>query len=183
MSHWIIDLRQTTVKKWAKYMPDITLELFSKNKKKLKQARKLKHAMVCDVSGKKYGNTILKHIKKYLSNHHDAQLLVFTRSKKLRKRCQKWQQAHYPEAQLLLVKKLPCEWSIKTEAVEIEMNVVVLETVATQTNNNAPTAAVETPSTEASETLTEAIEAETQANSDAPTAAVETPDDPPRGTS
>ena len=112
MSYWMIDLRKTAVKKWAKYASDVTLVLFSKNKKKLKQARQLPSAEVCDVSGKKYGKTMFKHIKAYVRNHPEATLWVFTRNKKLRKRCQKWQ-ARHPEVQLWVLKKLPSELPVE----------------------------------------------------------------------
>ena len=183
MSHWMIDLRKTAVKKWAKYASDVTLVLFSKNKKKLKQARQLPSAEVCDVSGKKYGKTMLKHIKAYVRNHPEATLWVFTRNKKLRKRCQKWQ-ARHPEVQLWVLKKLPSELPIETETVEVEtsaleVNEVVAETavaVEAQADNEMPTAEAETPVLEANEVVAEtAVAAEVQADNEMPTAEAETP--------
>ena len=147
MSHWMIDLRKTAVKKWAKYASDVTLVLFSKNKKKLKQARQLPSAEVCDVSGKKYGKTMLKHIKAYVRNHPEATLWVFTRNKKLRKCCQKWQ-ARHPEVQLWVLKKLPSELPVEAETVEVETSVVEAETAVVaeaQVDNEMPTVEAETP--------------------------------------
>ena len=132
MSHWMIDLRKTAVKKWAKYASDVTLVLFSKNKKKLKQARQLPSAEVCDVSGKKYGKTMLKHIKAYVRNHPEATLWVFTRNKKLRKCCQKWQ-ARHPEVQLWVLKKLPSELPVEAETVEVETSAVEANEVVAET--------------------------------------------------
>ena len=183
MSHWMIDLRKTAVKKWAKYASDVTLVLFSKNKKKLKQARQLPSAEVCDVSGKKYGKTMLKHIKAYVRNHPEATLWVFTRNKKLRKRCQKWQ-ARHPEVQLWVLKKLPSELPVEAETVEVETSVVeanevVAETVVVaeaQADNEAPTAEVETSAVEANEVVAEtAVVAEAQADNETPAAEAETP--------
>lgn len=183
MSHWMIDLRKTAVKKWAKYASDVTLVLFSKNKKKLKQARQLPSAEVCDVSGKKYGKTMLKHIKAYVRNHPEATLWVFTRNKKLRKRCQKWQ-ARHPEVQLWVLKKLPSELPVEAETVEVETsaveaNEVEVETVVVaeaQVDNEMPTVEVEAPVVEANDGVVEtAVAAEAQADNEAPTAEVETP--------
>ena len=167
MSHWMIDLRKTAVKKWAKYASDVTLVLFSKNKKKLKQARQLPSAEVCDVSGKKYGKTMLKHIKAYVRNHPEATLWVFTRNKKLRKRCQKWQ-ARHPEVQLWVLKKLPSELPVEAETVEVETSVVeanevVAETVVVaeaQADNKTPAAEAETSAVEANEVVAETAVAE-----------------------
>ena len=181
MSHWMIDLRKTAVKKWAKYASDVTLVLFSKNKKKLKQARQLPSAEVCDVSGKKYGKTMLKHIKAYVRNHPEATLWVFTRNKKLRKRCQKWQ-ARHPEVQLWVLKKLPSELPVEAETIEVETSVVeanevVVETAVVeeaQVDNKTPTAA-ETPVVEAHEVEAETVVAEeAQADKETPTAEAET---------
>ena len=183
MSHWMIDLRKTAVKKWAKYASDVTLVLFSKNKKKLKQARQLPSAEVCDVSGKKYGKTMLKHIKAYVRNHPEATLWVFTRNKKLRKCCQKWQ-ARHPEVQLWVLKKLPSELPVEAETVEVETsaveaNEVEVETVVVaeaQVDNEMPTVEVEAPVVEANDGVVEtAVAAEAQADNEAPTAEVETP--------
>ena len=183
MSHWMIDLRKTAVKKWAKYASDVTLVLFSKNKKKLKQARQLPSAEVCDVSGKKYGKTMLKHIKAYVRNHPEATLWVFTRNKKLRKRCQKWQ-ARHPEVQLWVLKKLPSELPVEAETVEVETsaveaNEVEVETVVVaeaQVDNEMPTVEVEAPVVEANDGVVEtAVAAEAQADNETPTAEAETP--------
>ena len=183
MSHWMIDLRKTAVKKWAKYASDVTLVLFSKNKKKLKQARQLPSAEVCDVSGKKYGKTMLKHIKAYVRNHPEATLWVFTRNKKLRKRCQKWQ-ARHPEVQLWVLKKLPSELPVEAETVEVETSVVEANEVVAETavaeeaqaDNEAPTAEVETPVLETHEVEAEtAVETEAQADNETPAAEAETP--------
>ena len=183
MSHWMIDLRKTAVKKWAKYASDVTLVLFSKNKKKLKQARQLPSAEVCDVSGKKYGKTMLKHIKAYVRNHPEATLWVFTRNKKLRKRCQKWQ-ARHPEVQLWVLKKLPSELPVEAETVEVETSVVeanevVAETVVVaeaQADNEMPTAEAETPVLEVNEVVAETIVVEeAQADNETPAAEAETP--------
>ena len=171
MSHWMIDLRKTAVKKWAKYASDVTLVLFSKNKKKLKQARQLPSAEVCDVSGKKYGKTMFKHIKAYVRNHPEATLWVFTRNKKLRKRCQKWQ-ARHPEVQLWVLKKLPSELPVEAETVEVETsaveaNEVVAETAVAaevQVDNETPTAEAETSAVEANE-----VEVETPVAEETPT--------------
>lgn len=154
MSYWMIDLRKTAVKKWAKYASDVTLVLFSKNKKKLKQARQLPSAEVCDVSGKKYGKTMLKHIKAYVRNHPEATLWVFTRNKKLRKRCQKWQ-ARHPEVQLWVLKKLPSELPVEAETVEVETSAVEANEVEVETP-----VAEETPTTENEETLVFTMETE-----------------------
>ena len=183
MSHWMIDLRKTAVKKWAKYASDVTLVLFSKNKKKLKQARQLPSAEVCDVSGKKYGKTMLKHIKAYVRNHPEATLWVFTRNKKLRKRCQKWQ-ARHPEVQLWVLKKLPSELPVEAETIEVETsaveaNEVVAETAVVaeaQVDNETPTVEAETPVVEANDVETEtAVVVEAQADNETPTAEAETP--------
>ena len=183
MSHWMIDLRKTAVKKWAKYASDVTLVLFSKNKKKLKQARQLPSAEVCDVSGKKYGKTMFKHIKAYVRNHPEATLWVFTRNKKLRKCCQKWQ-ARHPEVQLWVLKKLPSELPVEAETVEVETsaveaNEVVAETAVVaeaQADNETPTAEAETTPVEANEVEAEtAVAAEAQADNETPTAEAETP--------
>ena len=178
MSHWMIDLRKTAVKKWAKYASDVTLVLFSKNKKKLKQARQLPSAEVCDVSGKKYGKTMLKHIKAYVRNHPEATLWVFTRNKKLRKRCQKWQ-ARHPEVQLWVLKKLPSELPVEAETPVVEANEVVAETVVvaeTQADNETPAAEAETPVVETHEVVVEtAVAAEAQADNETPTTEAETP--------
>ena len=182
MSHWMIDLRKTAVKKWAKYASDVTLVLFSKNKKKLKQARQLPSAEVCDVSGKKYGKTMLKHIKAYVRNHPEATLWVFTRNKKLRKRCQKWQ-ARHPEVQLWVLKKLPSELPVEAETVEVEVsaveaNEVVVETAVAaeaQVDNEMPTVEVEAPVVEANEVVAEtAVAEEAQADNETPAAEAET---------
>ena len=176
MSHWMIDLRKTAVKKWAKYASDVTLVLFSKNKKKLKQARQLPSAEVCDVSGKKYGKTMLKHIKAYVRNHPEATLWVFTRNKKLRKRCQKWQ-ARHPEVQLWVLKKLPSELPVEAETVEVETSVVEAETAVVaeaQVDNEMPTVEAETPVLEANDVEVEiAVAAEAQVDSE--TTAAEAP--------
>ena len=182
MSYWMIDLRKTAVKKWAKYASDVTLVLFSKNKKKLKQARQLPSAEVCDVSGKKYGKTMFKHIKAYVRNHPEATLWVFTRNKKLRKRCQKWQ-ARHPEVQLWVLKKLPSELPVEAETVEVETsaveaNEVVAETAVAeeaQADNETPAAEAETSAVEANEVVAEtAVVAEAQADNETPTAEAET---------
>ena len=176
MSHWMIDLRKTAVKKWAKYASDVTLVLFSKNKKKLKQARQLPSAEVCDVSGKKYGKTMLKHIKAYVRNHPEATLWVFTRNKKLRKRCQKWQ-ARHPEVQLWVLKKLPSELPVEAETIEVETSVVEAETAVAaevQVDNETPTAA-ETPVVEAHEVEAEtAVAEEARVDNETPTVEAET---------
>ena len=183
MSYWMIDLRKTAVKKWAKYASDVTLVLFSKNKKKLKQARQLPSAEVCDVSGKKYGKTMLKHIKAYVRNHPEATLWVFTRNKKLRKRCQKWQ-ARHPEVQLWVLKKLPSELPVEAETVEVEVsaveaNEVVVETAVAaeaQVDNEMPTVEVEAPVVEANDGVVETtVAAEAQVDNETPTAEAETP--------
>ena len=183
MSHWMIDLRKTAVKKWAKYASDVTLVLFSKNKKKLKQARQLPSAEVCDVSGKKYGKTMFKHIKAYVRNHPEATLWVFTRNKKLRKRCQKWQ-ARHPEVQLWVLKKLPSELPVEAETVEVETsaveaNEVVAETVVVaeaQADNETPTVEAETSAVEANEVVAETVVvAEAQADNETPAVEAETP--------
>ena len=182
MSHWMIDLRKTAVKKWAKYASDVTLVLFSKNKKKLKQARQLPSAEVCDVSGKKYGKTMFKHIKAYVRNHPEATLWVFTRNKKLRKRCQKWQ-ARHPEVQLWVLKKLPSELPVEAETVEVETsaveaNEVVAETVVVaeaQADNETPAVEAETPAVEVNEVVAETVvAAEVQVDNETPTAEAET---------
>ena len=183
MSHWMIDLRKTAVKKWAKYASDVTLVLFSKNKKKLKQARQLPSAEVCDISGKKYGKTMFKHIKAYVRNHPEATLWVFTRNKKLRKRCQKWQ-ARHPEVQLWVLKKLPSELPVEVETVEIETLVVEANEVEAETDvvaeaqaeNETPTAEAETPVVEANEVVAETpVVAEVPVDNEMPTAEAETP--------
>ena len=182
MSHWMIDLRKTAVKKWAKYASDVTLVLFSKNKKKLKQARQLPSAEVCDVSGKKYGKTMFKHIKAYVRNHPEATLWVFTRNKKLRKRCQKWQ-ARHPEVQLWVLKKLPSELPVEAETVEVETsaveaNDVEAETVVVaeaQADKETPTAEAETSAVEANEVVAETVvETEAQVDNETPAAEAET---------
>ena len=179
MSYWMIDLRKTAVKKWAKYASDVTLVLFSKNKKKLKQARQLPSAEVCDVSGKKYGKTMFKHIKAYVRNHPEATLWVFTRNKKLRKRCQKWQ-ARHPEVQLWVLKKLPSELPVEAETVEVETpaveaNEVVAETAVAaeaQADKETPAVEAETSAVEANEVVAETVVvAEAQADNE--TSAVE----------
>ena len=161
MGHWMIDLRTTSVKKCAKWArATSSLTLFSKKKKQLKKVRKLANVQVCDVSGKKFAARIAKHIAAYLNHHPDGTLWVVSRSKKLKKRCQKWQ-AHSPEAEIIFLKKMPAQLPKAAacfEAESKEQQTMVFELLAETSTKETidPTEAAQEPIIET--TATEPIE-------------------------
>ena len=162
MGHWMIDLRTTSVKKCAKWArATSSLTLFSKKKKQLKKVRKLANVQVCDVSGKKFAASIAKHIAAYLNHHPNGTLWVVSRSKKLKKRCQKWQ-ARSPEAEIIFLKKMPAQLPKAAacfEAESKEQQTMVFELLAETSTKETidPTEAIPEPIVETTEAAPEPI--------------------------